>query len=131
MKKVLLSIMLIVLFALIVGCSVDSDPITFTIYEGKTSASNFYSKLLTPLEDSSYTRLEIPLEQDALWKLIKSLMDNPTEHQWTNPQIFNWFLTIERNVDPAWSEEQYTWLKQVDSGFVAVCLDSVVYLILK
>jgi hypothetical protein len=78
---------------MLTGCPAEPEepppPITYTIWTDVISYSDFYSAFQATLNDGYYARIEL---QDAQWNQISPSLTNEGKHDWTEDQLYNYFI---------------------------------------
>jgi len=122
--------LIIALGILLTGCKQeppDSTTGTITVWTDTSSYSEYSARFPTlTLDTGTYGRLEIT---DSEWDSIKQFLTNEDKYNWTEDQIYNWFIGAGFSDTLAHQEKE--WLMSINHGFIAIRDDNIVYLILK
>jgi hypothetical protein len=108
-----------------VGCKADSEP-TYTVWAGTMTNSEFSATFGLALQDNSYASLEFT---NTEWEQYRALMPASYKHDWTENQIYTWFL--ESSFSQTTSRQLSVWLTVINHGSVALRRGSLVYAIAK
>jgi len=109
----------------LVGCKADSEP-TYTVWATTLSNAEFTAAFGLALQDNVYVRQELT---SAEWDLYKNYVQDVWKHEWTENEIYVWFL--ERTFGETSSRQLTTWLISVNHGSIALRRGSLVYAIAK
>jgi hypothetical protein len=127
-KLAVILVMTMIFGIMFAACETEPDdpPPTYTVWTDVISYSEFYSAFQTTLNDGYYIRVEIA---DAQWNQIASSLTNEGRHNWTENQIYNYF--IGRGFGQTEANQQKAWLMTIKHGFIASRTGSIVDLLLK
>jgi len=109
----------------LVGCKGDSEP-TYTVWATTMPYTTFTAMYGATMNDNSYFQAEL---STADFNQYKSFLQDSWKHDWTENQIYTWFL--ESTFTQAGSRTLATWLITVDHGSIALRRGSLVYAIAK
>jgi hypothetical protein len=115
--------MVLIFGVILTGCPVEPSETTYTVWTDTVSYSEF-SKAFGTIDDGYYVRTEIT---NSEFKQLS--LTNEGKHQWTEDQIYNWFIGIGFGKTEATKEK--AWFTTIDHGFLASRDRSLVYMILK
>jgi hypothetical protein len=118
-----LSLLAVVLF--LAGCPQTTDDPTYTVWTDSVSYAEFSSQVGT-LNDGYYVRAEMT---NAQFSQMASSLTDEYRHDWTESQIYDWF--IGRGFGSAEANQEKSWLVTINHGFIASRTGSVVYLLVK
>jgi hypothetical protein len=119
-------VMTLVFGTMLIGCPAEPDEPTYTVWTDVTTYTEFNNAFQTTLNDGYYTRIELT---DALWNQISPSLTNEGKHNWTEDQLYNYF--IGRGFGQTEANQQKAWLLTIKHGFIASRTGSVVHLLLK
>jgi hypothetical protein len=78
------------------------------------------------LNDNTYTYGELT---NSEFNLYKTMLPNDIKHDWTEDQLYNWFLG--RSFGETLSKQLTAWLLTIDHGVIALRRGSLVHGIAK
>ena len=116
--------LLLIFGTILIGCSNDVEP-TFTVWTETTSYAEFQS-VFGPLNDGFYIRIELTV---AEFNLIRPDLSNEFRRNWTEDQIFNWF--IGRGFGHTEARQETSWLLTINHGFIASRSGQIVHMLIK
>lgn len=128
-KKILRMFVIALAFLLevgFVGCNHGITSQTYVVWTDVTSYTEFYNVFQTTLNDGYYIRVEL---SDAQWDQIAAALTNEGKNNWTEDQIYNYF--IGRGFGQMEANQQKAWLMTIEHGFIASRTGTTVYLLLK
>jgi len=90
-KKMRMGILAIILVfgTMLIGCSMEPDDPTYTVWTDVITYTEFYNAFQTTLNDGYYARIEL---LDAQWNQISPSLTNDGKHNWTEDQLYNYFM---------------------------------------
>jgi len=118
-------VLMLVFGMVFVSCKDDTEP-TYTVWAGTMTNSEFSATFGLALQDNSYASLEFA---NAEWEQYRALMPASYKHDWTENQIYTWFL--ESSFSQTTSRQLSVWLTVINHGSVALRRGSLVYAIAK
>ena len=99
---------------------------TYTVWTDTVSYSEYYD-IFGTLNEGTYVRTEIT---NSVFERLS--FPNERKHQWTEDQIYDWFIVI--GLGTIYAIEEKAWITTIGHGFLAIrrSMDSsFVYIILK
>ena len=115
---------------LLTGCKQeppDSAAGTITVWTDTTSYAEYSARFPTlTLSSGTYGHLEIT---NSDWDSIKRFLSNEDKYDWTENQIYNWFIDI--GLSDTYADQEKAWLMNINHGFIAIRDDNMVHMILK
>jgi hypothetical protein len=123
-KKSWAGIMVIaVIFGImLISCQMDSDP-TYTVWTDTVSYSE-YSSAFGALNDGWYRKIEI-----FSGEIDYSAISNEYKHNWTENEIYNWFLG--RGFISSEANELKAWVVTINHCIIASRSGSIVHMLIK
>ncbi|MDR1788181.1 MAG: hypothetical protein LBR16_07010 [Treponema sp.] len=104
------------------GCKMDEEP-TYTVWTG----SALYADISITMSDGYFTRMELTNAQFSEW--VSSSELNEYKHNWTESQIYDWF--IGRGFSSTIANQERAWLMTINHGIIISRSGSVVDFLLK
>jgi hypothetical protein len=127
MKKVLvLSVLMVVVSTLFVGCDTETPEPTYKVWTDSISYSDYFTLFGFELNDGYWASSEFTNEEFSSY--LQSV-PNAESNNWTENQIYNWF--IGRGFDNTEANQAKAWLMTVNHGGIAYRRGSIVYGITK
>jgi hypothetical protein len=118
-------VMTLVFGMMVIGCEEEpeepEEP-TYTVWTDSVSYTEF-SNVFGSLSDGYYRRMELTNSEFNQLQLT-----NEGKHQWTEGQIYNWFIGI--GFDHSIANREKSWVITTTHGFLASRDISIVYMIL-